>query len=119
MIIVTSNLVEHSWETVYGVYLLAETDISIPWYVKKWGLNYYNPPEHFPTSEGVYGFPLSPELHRLRVCLQGERWMESLSPSTYEILLSIFKSKNLVRYIGSTVLHEQEILNLFGIGPLA
>ena len=115
MIIVTSNLVEQDWEKVYGVYLLAETDIFIPWYVKKWGLDYYAPPDFLPTEEGIYGIPLSSDLHKMRVCIQGERWMESLAPSTYEMLLSVEQSVNTVRYIGSTLMDDRSLLNLFGI----
>lgn len=115
MIIVTSNLTEQDWEKVYGVYLLAETDMFIPWYVKKWGLDYYSPPSFLPTQEGVYGVPLSPALHKMRVCMHGERWMESLAPSTYDMLLSVENSVNMVRSIGSTQMDDRSLLNIFGI----
>jgi hypothetical protein len=86
MIIVTSNLTEQDWEKVYGVYLLAETNVSIPWYIQKWGLNYNTAPDWLPTEEGVYGNPLSPNIHKMRVCIKGGGWAEAPSPELVAFL---------------------------------
>jgi hypothetical protein len=113
MIIVTSNLVEYSWETIYGVYLLAETDIPIPWYVRKWGTNYLTPPEYITSEEGVYGFPLSPNLHKMRVCLFGQRWSEVASSDLITMVAS--HGINLVDHIGAKILEERILLPIIGI----
>ena len=88
MIIITSNLTEQDWEKVYGVYLLAETTVPIPWYIQKWGLDYHKAPEWLPMQEGVYGRPMSRDMHKMRVCMIGQGWAEDPSPEIEAFLNS-------------------------------
>ena len=115
MIIVTSNLVEQDWERVFGVYLLAETSVAIPWWVRKWGLNYYSPPSWVPTEEGVYGQPLTDFFHKIRICLEGQLWNETPSDQIEALRPTIVLDKE--ERVTGTNQNLEKILSSLGIFP--
>jgi hypothetical protein len=115
MIIVTSNLVEQDWERVFGVHLLAETSVVIPWWVRKWGLNYYSPPSWLPTQEGEYGQPLDEFFHKIRICLEGQLWNETISDDLLLMRPNVVLDKE--ERVTGTNMNLEKILSSLGIFP--
>ncbi len=86
MIIVTSEPIRDvDWTKVYAVHLLKEIDQSIPWYVLQFGMNRLPVPSFVPSTEGIYGIPLSERGHSVRVAMNGQRWMEDISDELMDL----------------------------------
>lgn len=113
MIIVTSNLQIENWDEVYGIHFLSDSELPVPWYVKKWGTGYETPPPYLPKTEGYYGNRLNENFHKMRLAFFGQRWMEDLAEPFWEFI----KEHNLnvedeLNYIGDDCFNEIHFLKI-------